>query len=55
MIGSKQVSRKKCDEIQNGGEQNQGDLVGGAWMQEAINAVELSFRERCWGDLPLPR
>ena len=25
------------------------------WVQEVINAVELSFRERRWVDLPLPR
>jgi len=42
------------DEIQDGGERNQGNFEDGAWVQEAINAVELSFHERRWVDLPLP-
>jgi len=33
----------------------QGDFTDGAWVQEAINAVELSFRERRWVSLPLGR
>ena len=33
----------------------QGDFTDGARVQEAINAVEMSFRERRWVDLPLPR
>ena len=33
----------------------QGDFNDGAWVQEVINAVELSFRERRWVDLPLDR
>jgi hypothetical protein len=33
----------------------QGDFTDGAWVQEAINAVELSFRERRWVSLPLER
>jgi predicted dehydrogenase len=40
------------DEIFEGGE-NQGNFEDGAWVQEAINAVELSFHERHWVDLPL--
>jgi len=32
-----------------------GDFTDGAWVQEAINAVEMSFRERRWVALPLQR
>lgn len=32
---------------------NEGDFEDGARVQEVINAVELSFRERRWVDLPL--
>jgi predicted dehydrogenase len=32
---------------------NEGDFGDGAWIQETINAVERSFRERRWIDLPL--
>jgi predicted dehydrogenase len=44
------------DEIldKNGGARNQGNFDDGAWVQEAINAVELSFHQRRWVDLPLP-
>ncbi|HEY8597935.1 MAG TPA: Gfo/Idh/MocA family oxidoreductase [Thermomicrobiales bacterium] len=41
------------DEIQSGDDRNQGNFDDGAWVQEAINAVELSFHERRWVDLPL--
>jgi hypothetical protein len=41
------------DEIREGGERNQGNFQDGAWVQEAINAVERSFHERRWVDLPL--
>lgn len=41
------------DEIIDGGERNQGNFADGAWVQEAINAVERSFHERRWVDLPL--
>jgi predicted dehydrogenase len=41
------------DEIAAGGERNQGNFNDGAWVQETINAVELSFHERRWVDLPL--
>lgn len=41
------------DEILQGGDRNQGNFQDGAWVQEAINAVELSYRERRWVDLPL--
>ena len=40
-------------EIIDGGEQNQGNFDDGAWVQETINAVETSFHERRWVDLPL--
>src|SRR5437660_1466653 len=32
---------------------NEGDFGDGAWVQETINAVEQSFRERRWVTLPL--
>jgi predicted dehydrogenase len=41
------------DEIQEGGTRNQGNFRDGAWVQEVINAVERSFHERRWVDLPL--
>jgi len=41
------------DEILDSGERNQGNFADGAWVQEAINAVERSFHERRWVDLPL--
>ena len=41
------------DEIIDGGDRNQGNFEDGAWVQEAINAVERSFHERRWVDLPL--
>ncbi len=43
------------DEIIEDGKRNQGNFDDGAWVQEAINAVELSFHERRWVDLPLER
>jgi predicted dehydrogenase len=43
------------DEIVTGGPRNQGNFRDGAWVQEAINAVEMSFHERRWVDLPLER
>lgn len=43
------------DELYDGGSRNQGNFVDGAWVQEAINAVELSCRENRWVDLPLKR
>jgi predicted dehydrogenase len=41
------------DEIRGGGERNQGSFRDGARVQEAINAVELSCREKRWVSLPL--
>jgi hypothetical protein len=32
---------------------NEGNFDDGAWVQETINAVERSFRERRWVALPL--
>ncbi len=43
------------DEIVEGGERNQGSFFDGAWVQEVINAVTRSHRERRWVDLPLAR
>ena len=43
------------DELTTDTTRNQGNFSDGAWVQEAINAVEQSFRERRWVDLPLPR
>jgi predicted dehydrogenase len=40
-------------EILDGGDDNEGDFGDGAWVQEVINAVERSFRERRWVSLPL--
>jgi predicted dehydrogenase len=40
-------------EILSGDDANEGDFGDGAWVQEVINAVELSFRERRWISLPL--
>jgi predicted dehydrogenase len=40
-------------EIQEGADHNEADFRDGARVQEVINAVELSFRERRWVSLPL--
>src|SRR5690349_17455299 len=47
--------RNFIDEILAGGETNQGSFFDGARVQEVINAVDLSVRERRWVDLPLSR
>jgi predicted dehydrogenase len=47
--------RDFIDEIHDGGPRNQGNFRDGAWVQEVINAVEQSFHERRWIDLPLSR
>jgi predicted dehydrogenase len=44
-----------ASEILDGGERNEGDFGDAAWVQEVINAVDLSHGERRWVDLPLPR
>ena len=41
-------------EILSGDAGNEGNFDDGAWVQETINAVEQSFRERRWVNLPLP-
>ncbi|MBI1257008.1 MAG: gfo/Idh/MocA family oxidoreductase [Chloroflexi bacterium] len=41
------------EEIVSGGSENQGNFAQSAKVQEIINAVEMSFRERRWVDLPL--
>ncbi len=43
------------DEIMAGAGRNQGNFEDGARVQEVINAVERSYHERRWVDLPLPR
>jgi len=42
-------------EITTDDDQNQGNFVDGAHVQELINAVELSFREKRWVSIPLLR
>jgi predicted dehydrogenase len=42
-----------CEEIVEGGEINQGDFAQSARVQEIINAVARSHRERGWVELPL--
>ena len=42
-----------CKEIVDGGSENQGDFAQSARVQEIINAVALSHRERRWVSLPL--
>jgi predicted dehydrogenase len=42
-----------ADEILDGTGRNQGNFEDGARVQEVINAVERSHRERRWVDLPL--
>ncbi|MDZ4767175.1 MAG: Gfo/Idh/MocA family oxidoreductase [Chloroflexota bacterium] len=41
------------EEIVNGGDENQGNFAQSARVQEIINAVEQSYRQRRWVDLPL--
>lgn len=41
------------EEIVSDSDENQGDFAQSARVQEIINAVEKSFRERRWVDLPL--
>ena len=40
-------------EIVDGGDENQGNFAQSAQVQEIINAVEISHRQRRWVDLPL--
>jgi predicted dehydrogenase len=47
--------RDFADEITNGAGRNQGNFEDGARVQEVINAVERSFHERRWMNLPLER
>ncbi len=35
-------------------EGNEGNFDDGLWVQEVVNAVEISHRDRRWVDLPLP-
>jgi len=50
-----QHDKDYIEEIIEGGERNQGDFAHGAWVQKTTNAVERSFHERRWVDLPLAR
>jgi hypothetical protein len=34
-------------------EANEGNFDDGLWVQEVINAVEISHHERRWVDLPI--
>jgi predicted dehydrogenase len=45
--------RSFISEIQSGGPENEGNFEDGAHVQELINAVELSFRQRRWISIPL--
>ncbi len=47
--------RNFLDELTTDTAENQGNFDDGAWVQEVINAVELSVRERRWVEMPLPR
>ena len=47
--------RDFLDELTTDTVKNQGNFDDAAHVQEIINAVERSFRERRWVDLPLPR
>ena len=40
-------------EILSDSPENEGNFDDGAWVQETINAVEASFRQRRWVTLPL--
>jgi predicted dehydrogenase len=40
-------------EILSDSPENEGNFDDGAWVQEVVNAVEQSFRERRWVSLPL--
>jgi predicted dehydrogenase len=45
--------RSFIDEILSDGHENEGNFDDGAWVQEVINGVEQSFRERRWVTFPL--
>jgi predicted dehydrogenase len=45
--------RSFIDEILSDSPDNEGNFDDGAWVQEVINGVERSFRERRWVSLPL--
>lgn len=47
--------RDFLDELTTDTPRNEGNFDDGAAVQEIINAVECSFRERRWTTLPLPR
>jgi predicted dehydrogenase len=43
------------DEIVSGAGRSMGGFRDGAWVQEVVNAVEISHHQRRWVDLPLAR
>jgi predicted dehydrogenase len=45
--------RSFIDEVLSDGSRNEGNFDDGAWVQEVINGVERSFRERRWISFPL--
>jgi predicted dehydrogenase len=45
--------RHYVDELLSDDDRNEGNFADGARVQEVINAVEQSFRERRWVGLPL--
>jgi predicted dehydrogenase len=47
--------RDFLDELTTDTPRNQGNFDDGAWVQEIINAVEISHHERRWTALPLAR
>ena len=45
--------RELLSEILSDGPENEGNFEDGAHVQELINAVELSLRQRRWVSIPL--
>ena len=45
--------RSFISEVLSDGPDNEGNFDDGAWVQEVINGVERSFRERRWISFPL--
>jgi len=52
-ISSNAIFGNQGFDILSGDSANEGGFEDGAWVQEVINAVELSYRERRWVSLPL--
>ena len=49
------LTKNFLDELTTDTPENQGSFDDGAWVQEVINAVEISVHERRWVEMPLPR